>query len=178
VLVYVAAVVDLFCRRVVVPILIMVLTSAGILWLESRSNLPLFTGVAIFAVVTIAIPSAVFGLRRWRDREPIAWLSKLIGVTALLRALAEAPTDLLHRPGFLIETTGLQLAIFMLDALTLWLAFKSIGSVPEVWVVFVSFAIASMAATIGPIPVGLGTFEAGSVGMLCRFRRSRPGIPI
>jgi len=31
---------------------------------------------------------------------------------------------------------------------------------------FASFGIASMVATIGPIPVGLGTFEAGSVGML------------
>jgi uncharacterized protein (TIRG00374 family) len=65
-----------------------------------------------------------------------------------------------------IQTASLQLGIFMLDAVTLWLAFNSIGVVPEIWVVFVSFAIASMAATIGPIPVGLGTFEATSVGML------------
>jgi len=38
--------------------------------------------------------------------------------------------------------------------------------VPPLWAVFVSFAIASMVTTIGPIPVGLGTFEAASVGML------------
>ena len=31
--------------------------------------------------------------------------------------------------------------------------------------VFVGFAIASMVAAIGRIPVGLGTFEAASVGM-------------
>ena len=61
----------------------------------------------------------------------------------------------------------------MLDALTLWLAFKDIGAVPAIWVVFVSFTIASMVATTGPIPVGLGTFEAGSVGML-----SFLGVPI
>jgi uncharacterized protein (TIRG00374 family) len=87
-------------------------------------------------------------------------------MTTLLRALAEAPTDLLHSPALLIQTTVLQLAIFLLDALTLWLAFNSIGEVPAIWVIFVSFATASMIATIGPIPVGLGTFEAGSVGML------------
>ncbi|MCX4148773.1 MULTISPECIES: lysylphosphatidylglycerol synthase domain-containing protein [Paraburkholderia] len=34
------------------------------------------------------------------------------------------------------------------------------------WVAFVSVAIASIVATIGPIPVGLGTFEAASVAML------------
>ena len=153
--------------------LMVVLTSAGILWLHNRANLPLFIGVAIFAVITVAIPTAVLGLKRWGDRQPITWLSRLLGMTALFRALAEAPTDLLHSPGLLIQTAGFQLGIFMLDALTLWLAFNSIGDVPEIWVVFVSFAIASMAATIGPIPVGLGTFEAGSVGML-----SFLGVPI
>jgi uncharacterized protein (TIRG00374 family) len=146
--------------------LMVVLASAGILWLHDRANLPLFIGVAIFGVITVAIPTAVLGLKRWGDRQPITWLSKLVGMTALLRGLAEAPTDLLHSPGLLIQTTSLQLGIFTLDALTLWLAFNSIGDVPEIWVVFVSFAIASMIATIGPIPVGLGTFEAGSVGML------------
>ena len=53
-----------------------------------------------------------------------------------------------------------------LDALTLWFVFNAIGDVPAIWVVFVSFVIASMAATIGPMSVGLGTFEAGAVGML------------
>jgi hypothetical protein len=146
--------------------LIVVLTSAEILWLHNRANLPLFIGVAIFAVITVAIPTAVFGLKRWGDRQPIAWLSRLFGMGALFRALAETPTDLLRSPGLFIQTASLQLGIFMLDAVTLWLAFNSIGVVPEIWVVFVSFAIASMAATIGPIPVGLGTFEATSVGML------------
>jgi glycosyltransferase 2 family protein len=146
--------------------LAVVLASAGILWLHHRANLPLYSGVAVFAVITVAIPAGVLGLKHWGDRPPIAWVSRWLGMTDLFRALARAPTDLLYSPGLLIETTGLQLAIFALDALTLWLAFNSIGNVPDLWVVFVSFAIASMVATIGPIPVGLGTFEAGSVGML------------
>jgi len=146
--------------------LAVVLASAGILWLQNRANLPLYIGVAIFAVITVAIPVGVLGLKHWGDRQPIAWVSRWLGMTDLFRALARAPTDLLYSPGLLLETTGLQLGIFALDALTLWLAFNAIGDVPAIWVVFVSFAIASMAATIGPIPVGLGTFEAGSVGML------------
>jgi glycosyltransferase 2 family protein len=147
--------------------LMIVLSSFGILWLHDRANLPLTIGVAIFTVITVAIPAAVLSLRRWGERQPIAWLSKLLGMAGLFRALGEAPTDLLRSPGLLIQTVGLQVAIFVLDALTLWLVFNSIGEVPEIWVVvFVSFAIASMVATIGPIPVGLGTFEAGSVSML------------
>ena len=146
--------------------LVVVLTSAGILWLYDRANLALFIWVSAFAVITVAIPAAVLGLKRWGDRQPVTWLNKLFVMTALFRALIEAPTDLLHSPRLLIETASLQLTIFMLDTLTLWLAFNAIGEVPAIWVVFVSFAIASMIATIGPIPVGLGTFEAGSVGML------------
>jgi uncharacterized protein (TIRG00374 family) len=149
-----------------VAYLMVVLASAVILWLHHRTNLPLLIGVAVFALITVAIPTAVLGLKRWGNRQPIAWLSKWLGMTALFRALAEAPTDLLRSPGLLVQTMGLQLGIFALDALTLWLAFNSIGDLPDAWVVFVSFSIASMIATIGPIPVGLGTFEAGSVSML------------
>ncbi|WP_242684303.1 lysylphosphatidylglycerol synthase transmembrane domain-containing protein [Paraburkholderia hospita] len=146
--------------------LIVVLASASALWIRHRMNLPLIVGVAIFVVITLAVPAAVLGLKRWGQRKPIAWVGKCLGGTALLRELIDAPTELLRSPRLLMHTIGLQLAIFLLDAMTLWLAFKAVGEVPALWVVFVSFAIASMVATIGPIPVGLGTFEATSVGML------------
>ncbi len=146
--------------------LIVVLASASVLWLQHRMNLPLIVGVAIFVVVTVAVPTAVLGLKRWGKRKPIAWLSKCLGSTALLQDLTDAPTHLLRSARLLLQTLALQLVIFVLDAFTLWLAFNAIGEAPALWVVFVSFIIASMVATIGPIPVGLGTFEATSVGML------------
>jgi len=146
--------------------LIVVLVSAGMLWLQHRLNLPLSIGVTIFVVVTVTVPAAVLGLKKWGKRRPIAWVSKCLGVTTLLRELTDAPTDLLHSPRLLLQTVGLQFCIFVLDAFTLWFAFNAIGEVPPLWAVFASFAIASMVATIGPIPVGLGTFEAASVGML------------
>ncbi|MFM0513797.1 lysylphosphatidylglycerol synthase transmembrane domain-containing protein [Paraburkholderia sp. RL17-373-BIF-A] len=146
--------------------LIVVLASASALWIRHRMNLPLVIGVAVFVVVTIAVPAAVLGLKRWGQRKPIAWVSKCLGGTDLLQELTDAPTELLRSPWLLMQTVVLQLAIFLLDAMTLWLAFNALGEVPALWIVFVSFAIASMVATIGPIPVGLGTFEATSVGML------------
>lgn len=149
-----------------VAYLIVVLSSTGILWAHRHINIPLLIGVTIFVVITVAIPTAVLGLKYWGERKPIAWISKWLGATALLRDLTNAPTDLLRSPSLLIRTAGLQLGIFMLDSSTLWLAFLAIGEAQALWVVFVSFAIASMVATIGPIPVGLGTFEAASVGML------------
>jgi glycosyltransferase 2 family protein len=41
-----------------------------------------------------------------------------------------------------------------------------VGDIPPLWVAFVSFVMASIAATLGPIPLGLGTFEAACVGSL------------
>ncbi len=96
----------------------------------------------------------------------------------LLWELTDAPADPLHSPRLLLHTVGLQFCIFVLDALTLWLAFNTIGEVPPLWAVFVSFAIASMVATIGTIPVGLGTFEhlwACSACSACRWKRRWPG---
>ena len=146
--------------------LIVVLTSAGTLWLQHRLNLALLIGVTIFVVVTVAVPVAVLAVKRWGKRRPFAWVGKYLGATTLLRELTDAPTALLRSPRLLLQTAALQLCIFVFDAFTLWLAFNAIGEVPPLWKVFVSFAIASMVATIGPIPVGLGTFEAASVGML------------
>lgn len=86
--------------------LMVVLASAGILWLHNRAKPALVIGVAIFALITVAIPTAVFGLKRWGDRPLIAWLSKWLGMTTLFRALVEAPTDLLRSPGLLVQTAA------------------------------------------------------------------------
>jgi uncharacterized protein (TIRG00374 family) len=153
-----------------VAYLIVVLVSAGLLGFHHRMSLPLELGVSAFVIITIAVPFAVLALKHWGKRlgklKPFAWLTRWLGVTELLRQLSEAPTNLLRNARLLLQTIALQGGIFLLDALTLWLTFQAIGQAQIPWVVFVSFAIASMVATIGPIPVGLGTFEATSVGML------------
>lgn len=146
--------------------LLVVLASAGILQWQHRINLALLIGISVFVIVTVAVPATVLGLKKWGARTPLAWLSKWLGATSLLKELTDAPTSLLRSPSLLTQTVMLQLAIFVFDALTLWLAFKALGQGPPLWAVFTSFTMASMVATIGPIPVGLGTFEATSVGML------------
>jgi hypothetical protein len=143
-----------------------VLTSLAILWLHGRANAALFVVVAIFVAIVVAIPSGVLWMRQWADRMPVTWLRRLPGAAFLLRAIAKAPTDLLRDPLLLGETLILELAVFVFDALTLWLVFRALGDTPAMWVAFVSFIMASVAATIGPIPLGLGTFEAACVGML------------
>jgi hypothetical protein len=61
--------------------LIVVLASAGMLWLQHHLNLPLLIGVTIFVIVTVVVPVVVLSLKRWGQRRPIAWVSKCLGVT-------------------------------------------------------------------------------------------------
>jgi uncharacterized membrane protein YbhN (UPF0104 family) len=143
-----------------------VLTSLKILWLHDRANAALFVAVAIFVAIVVAIPVGVFRMKQWGQRLPQYGVKRLPGAAYLLRAIAEAPTGLLRNPVLLAETVTLKFAVFALDALTLWLVLRALGDTPAIWVAFVSFIMASMAATLGPIPLGLGTFEAACVGML------------
>jgi uncharacterized protein (TIRG00374 family) len=146
--------------------LVSAMTSLGILWLHNRANTALLFIVVIFVTIVVAIPSGVLWMKQWGHRIPVSWIKRLPGAAHLLRAIAEAPADLLLDPVLLGQTVVLEFAIFALDALTLWLVFRALGDDPAIWITFVSFVMASMFATLGPIPLGLGTFEAGCVGML------------
>jgi uncharacterized membrane protein YbhN (UPF0104 family) len=143
-----------------------VLIGVGVLWLRHQANTAVLTGAAIFVVVMIAVPGAVLWLRRLGRTSLPGWLARFPKLASLAQAVVEAPSDLLRDRGLLARTTGLQLGVFLLDSLTLWLAFRALGSAPDFSVAFVGFAIASAAATIGPIPLGLGTFEAACVAIL------------
>jgi len=66
----------------------------------------------------------------------------------------------------LIITTLLQETIFLLDAYTLKVMLNAVGQDVSFLVVFPSFVVASVVATLSPVPLGLGTFEATCVAML------------
>lgn len=146
--------------------LLSVLISLGILWQHGRANAALVIAVAIFVGIVVAIPSGVLWMKQRAHRLPVAWVRRLPGASHLLRAVADAPTDLLRDPVLLAQTVLLELTVIALDALTLWLMFRALGEAPAPWIAFVSFVMASMVATLGPIPLGLGTFEAACVAML------------
>ncbi|MBB6303742.1 lysylphosphatidylglycerol synthase transmembrane domain-containing protein [Rhizobium leucaenae] len=66
----------------------------------------------------------------------------------------------------LAQTIALQATIFLLDAVTLWLTLRSIGIDIEPTKAFVSLILASVVATLSPLPLGLGSFEGTCVGVL------------
>jgi len=149
--------------------LIVAFAALGVLWRYHRANIALVAAAALLAAFAIAVPMLVLSLRRWSKGAPPAWLCRLPGFAASFERIATAPIGVLRDKWLLAESLLLQLGVFMLDAATLWVAFRALGAPIGFPVAFVSFVLASVVATIGLVPLGLGTFEAAAVGLLHAF---------
>lgn len=122
--------------------------------------------VAIFSLVAIGIPTAVLLFRTRLRKSSSGFLWRIPGLASLRDAIVDAPSSLVRDPVLIGETLLLQLSVFLLDAATLYVMLFAIDTTAAPASVFASFIMASVAATIGPVPLGLGTFEAVSVAML------------
>lgn len=129
--------------------------------------------VIIFSLVAIAIPLGALWLGHLGQKKKSSILLRIPPVAALMKALANAPRELLHRPSLVFLATLMHSSVFVLDATTFWIMLKMVSQSVPFSAVFTSFMVASMVATIGPIPLGLGTFEVTSVSML-----GAVGVPI
>lgn len=126
--------------------------------------------VYVLAILALVVISILVVLRIPRTR---AWLSRT-GAVLKLSALAR-PT--IARIGaeksLFVSFILLQLAARACDGITLWLAFFAIGDSVSLEACLVGVSIASLAATLAPTPMGIGTFEAGLVATLAAL-----GTPI
>lgn len=120
----------------------------------------------VFSVVAVGIPAAVLWLRDATSLPLLIRLRQIPGLDALLKAVEEAPFQLLKDPVLLAQAVFFHVMIFLLDGATLWVMLYAIGQDIALSAAFSSFVIASVAATLGPIPLGFGTFEGVSVAML------------
>lgn len=120
---------------------------------------------AIIVVMTTCLVAVTVSKGRWIPRR----LLQRPVVARLAKALEQVRTDMVSSPGMLGITIFLQLAIFVLDATTLWLAIYALGTSIAVSPAFLAFVLASVVATVSPIPLGLGSFEGGCVAVLHLF---------
>jgi hypothetical protein len=126
----------------------------------------ILAAAGIFACVVIAVPTIVLSIRRNIQRWPFSAAARIRSLMPLLEAIRSAKFSLRDDWLPFLISTLLQLAVFLLDAATLWAALRAVGSDASAASAFASFMSASVAATIGPIPLGLGTFEAAAVATL------------
>ncbi|MBS0526141.1 MAG: flippase-like domain-containing protein [Proteobacteria bacterium] len=143
------------------------LACLALLGLHDAASFPILALVVAFAAVEVAIPGAVLWGKRQANRSVVrALVQRLPGLPMILDAVAEAPDALLHSSSLVAGAFGCQIAIILLDSLTLWFMTHAIGIAVPFWVAFCSFTVGDMVAMLAPSPLGLGTFEAGTTGML------------
>jgi uncharacterized protein (TIRG00374 family) len=122
-----------------------------------------------FGIVVVALAAVASAVIRSRGRFIPAIALKWKPVARLSNLLSQIRTDILFDGRIVAEASLLQCAIFLLDAASLGCAARSVGMAVLPEQAFVSFMLASIVATLSPIPMGLGTFEGVSVGMLHFF---------
>ena len=142
------------------------LVSILLLWLYHAIRIWMVAVVVVFALVAVGIPAGALWLRRFGNRELPGYLLWIPGLDDLMSAIAHAPGELLRSPSLLVASGVLHGSVFILDAATLWVMLQVVDMPASFWVALPSFVLASMVATVGPIPLGLGTFEVTCVTML------------
>jgi uncharacterized protein (TIRG00374 family) len=143
-----------------------------VLWWKSRMSALLTGAVLLFLVVAAGIPALTLWLhRRGQERLP-GWLAKWSKARNFFKMVGEAPRDLVRDRGLIASLTGLNLAVFVADAGTMQACIRALGVHAPLSAGYVAFMFASIAVILGPIPMGLGSFEAVSIAMLRLF-----GVP-
>jgi glycosyltransferase 2 family protein len=137
-----------------------------LLWFHGKAT-PLLAGVVTaFLMVALAIPSLALWLRR-RGSQPLSPLLEHIPVVrTLLHVVGEAPAKLMRDKKLILGVAACNGAIFLVDAATLQACLFALGHEASYSTSFIAMLGASILAALAPIPMGLGSFEAGSTTML------------
>ncbi len=146
--------------------LLVAFASILLLWFYHAIHVWIIAVVVVFCLVAVGIPAGALLLRSLGKKELPAPLLRIPGLSKLMSDIATAPRELLRSPALVISTTLLHGSVFVLDAATLWVMLQVVGVNVSFAVAFPSFVLASMVATLGPIPLGLGTFEVTCVSVL------------
>lgn len=147
--------------------------SLGILWHYHAVQPWVLALVGVFSAVAVLIPAALLTVQLRGDQLFAPLLGYWPRLAQFFSELGDAPGQLVRSPLLVLRAALPQVAIFVLDAATLWVLLYAIGVDVSFWVALPSFVVASIIATLTPVPLGLGTFETGCVTMLTLL-----GVPL
>lgn len=137
-----------------------------VLWLHQGAT-PLLTGlVTTILLVALALPALALWLRH-RGSQPLPPQVERLGpVRKLVAIIGEAPADLVGDRRLLAQVSALNAVVFLADAATLATCMLALGLSFQPSTAFLALMTGSMAATLAPTPLGLGTFEASATAMM------------
>jgi uncharacterized membrane protein YbhN (UPF0104 family) len=137
-----------------------------LLWHSGDLNAAWRSLFIAFAVVVAAIGIALLLLSRSRDGLIPTAIQRWRPFAQLAKMLSQVRVDMVRDPRLILEVVALQAGIFFLDAATLYCTGRAVGLTVDVGSSFMSFILASVVATLSPIPLGLGSFEGTCTGLL------------
>lgn len=149
-------------------------TMIGFAALGTAKNTPpaLAASVAAFAAIILLFLIAGFFVFVLHPSNPPRWAKRIPKYEDAREWVQTAAKQINAERVLFLEASILQFAIRMIDGATLMLVFFAIGGSISYSACFFAVVIASVTASIGPIPMGLGTFEAGMVTALKLFGAS------
>jgi uncharacterized protein (TIRG00374 family) len=142
------------------------------LWWKERMSLLLAGAVLLFLVVAGGIPALILWLHRRGQGKLPKFVRKWSKARDFFELVGEAPAKLIRDPQLIAWLTLLNLLVFIADAATMQACILALGLHAPLSAGYVAFMMASIAVILGPVPMGLGSFEAVSVAMLRLF-----GVP-
>ena len=137
-----------------------------LLWLMGADSWAMIALISVFLVVAAGIPSLALWLQKKGKRAVPKWLRNIGPVRELFDMIGQAPAKLVRSRELIVQLSILNGITFALDGWTMQFCLFALGVKVPFASAFIAFIMASIVVTLGPIPMGLGSFEAVSVGTL------------
>ncbi len=153
--------------------LAMNLLALTILWDYHFLSKLTIIGVMILAAVALGLPVLLFSIERLGRPRFLDRLARTRPVASALAAISDAWPLIRRHPLHIGLAIGFQSLIFFLDGVSLWATLQAIGQTTSFMVPIAAFMVGSIAASLGPFPLGLGGFEATCTSMLTLL-----GVPL
>ncbi len=142
------------------------LAALAFLWLRDGTSWPIIALTGACIVLSAGVPALALWLQKRGASAVPRWLRRIRVICELFDMIREAPTALVRDWRLVGKVVALNGAGFALDGLTMQLCLFALGVDVPFGTAFVAFIMASIAVVLGPVPMGLGSFEAVSIGML------------
>lgn len=142
------------------------LAALAMIWLNGDISRFILVIVSLFLCLAAAIPAATLWLQQKGPSAAPKWLRRFDTAEDGLELIGSAPKRLVRDPVLIAKLTALNGSVFVLDALTMLFCLFGLGVHAPFDAAYVPLILASIVVTLGPIPMGLGSFEATSIAML------------
>ncbi|MEL7486303.1 MAG: lysylphosphatidylglycerol synthase transmembrane domain-containing protein [Pseudomonadota bacterium] len=131
----------------------------------------LSTSIAAFAAAVSILVLAVSAIALLGAKPPPA-LKRIPYYDDFSEWIRRSATFFATERRLFLEATMIHFVVRAFDGMTLYLVILAIGGASSPAICFFAAVFASIAATVAPIPMGLGTFEAGMIATLSLFGSS------